>query len=343
MATGARILSSLSRRFHGVTIPLGKRIRAKDKNLRAGIIGLDTSHAVAFAKLLNNPLVRRELAGCRIIAAYPQGSPDIPSSVSRVPEYTSQVQSLGIRIVDSIEALLEHVDVVFLETNDGRMHLEQVIPVLESGKPVFIDKPVAGSFADAVAIYTAAWHHQVPVFSSSSLRYSEVAQVLRGGTIGEVVGCDAYSPCDLEETHPDLFWYGIHGVEILFTVMGSGCRRVTRVSNEGTDMVVGTWADGRVGTFRGIRGGHQGYGCTVFGSKGIVPIRCRAGIRPLLVDILRFFRTGMPPLAYEATLEIYNFMDAADRSKQRGGVQVELANLPDFNKQRLPISRKVGE
>ena len=152
---------------------------AAPKELRAGIIGLDTSHAIAFTKLLNDTTAKDRVEGCRVVAAYPKGSPEIKSSVERVPEYTKQVKELGVEIVDSIDSLIAKVDVVFLETNDGRPHLEQVLPVLKAHKPVFIDKPIAGSLADAVAIFDAANQHKVPVFSSSSLRFAEGAQALR--------------------------------------------------------------------------------------------------------------------------------------------------------------------
>ncbi|MFM8584364.1 MAG: Gfo/Idh/MocA family oxidoreductase, partial [Planctomycetaceae bacterium] len=183
------------------------------KIIRVGIIGLDTSHATAFTQILNDPNAKEDVARCKVVAAYPKGSPDIASSTSRVPGYIEEVKKHGVEIVDSIEALVAKVDAVLLETNDGRPHLEQILPVLKAGKPVFIDKPIAGSLTDAVAIFEAARHYKVPVFSSSSLRYSSGAQAIRRGeTVGEVRGCDAYSPCSLEATHPELFWYGIHGV-----------------------------------------------------------------------------------------------------------------------------------
>ena len=297
------------------------------KELRAGILGLDTSHAIAFTKLLNDTTAKDRVEGCRVVAAYPKGSPDIKSSVERVPEYTKQVKELGVEIVDSIESLIAKVDVVFLETNDGRPHLEQVLPVLKARKPVFIDKPIAGSLADAVAIFDAANRNSVPVFSSSSLRFAEGAQALRDGKVGDVVGCDSYSPSPLEETHPDLFWYGIHGVETLFTVMGAGCESVQRVNTPGTDVVVGTWKGGRVGTFRGIRAGSSGYGGTAFGSKGIAQVGPYGGYRPLLVEVVKFFETGVAPVSQEETLEIYAFMEAADESKRRGGATVTLESM----------------
>ena len=291
---------------------------------RVGIIGLDTSHSVAFTKLLNAPDAGADLEGYRVVAAYPKGSPDIESSVRRVPGYTEEVTKLGVQIVASIPELLKKVDVVLLETNDGRPHLEQATLVLKAGKRLFIDKPVAASLAEVVAIYEAAQRYKVPVFSSSSLRYMASAQAVVAGKVGKVLGADAYSPAHLEKTHPDLFWYGIHGVETLYTVMGRGCKSVVRVHTADTDVVVGTWEDGRVGTFRGTRSGKSEYGGTAFGENGTAVLGPYDGYGPLLVQIIRFFGTGVPPVPPEETLEIYAFMEAADESKRQGGVPVTL-------------------
>ncbi len=297
------------------------------KQLRAGIIGLDTSHVIAFTKILNAADVKPELSGCRIVAAYPHGSPDIESSTSRIPKYTAQIQKLGVEIVDSIEMLLTKVDVVFLETNDGRPHLKQAMKVFRAGKPVFIDKPVAGSLRDAIIIYEQARRLNVPLFSCSSLRFSREVVKMRDGAVGEIIGCDAFSPCPLEPTHPDLFWYGIHGVETLFTVMGPGCENVVRIKTEGSDVAVGQWGDGRIGTFRGIRSSRRGNGGTAFGTKGIQTFGRPDRFEPMLIEIIKFFRTGKPPVSAEETLEIYAFMEAADESWKKGGIPVSLKQV----------------
>ena len=302
--------------------------RGDDKVLRAGMIGLDTSHVAAFSQLLNGPQATGDLAGVKIVAAFSGGSPDIPSSADRVAGYTKQLSEMGVEIVGSIEALLPKVDVVFLESVDGRPHLEQAMPVLRAKKPVFIDKPVAGTLADAVAIFQLAQKWEVPCFSSSSLRFSSGIIGMRNDPrVGEVRGCEARGPCHLEPHHPDLFWYGIHGVETLFTIMGTGCESVSRVHSEGTDFVAGRWKDGRVGTFRGVRDGAQDYGATVFGSKGIVQSGGYDGYQPLVVEIVKFFKTGKPPVSAEETLEIYAFMEAADASKLQGGAPVTIESV----------------
>jgi len=296
--------------------------------LKVGIIGLDTSHATAFTALLNDPKALPDVANCRVVAAYPQGSPDIESSTSRVPSYIEAVKKHDVEIVDSIAELLKRVDCVLLETNDGRPHLEQALPVFQARKPVFIDKPLAGTLDDAIALFAAAKKYDCPMFSSSSLRYAKGAQELRNGAIGDVLGCDAYSPCSLEKTHPDLYWYGIHGCETLFTVMGKGCESVSRISTPDFELAAGQWSDGRIGTFRGIRAkGASGYGGTAFGSKGIREIGKFDGYRPLAVEIIKMFRTKVVPLDPAETLEIYAFMEAADESKRRGGAPVKLAEV----------------
>ena len=286
---------------------------------KVGMIGLDTSHSIAFTKEFNNPDAGPEFGGYKVVAAYPRGSYDIESSYSRIPKYTEEMQALGVKIVDSIETLLSMVDVVMLETNDGRLHLEQALPVLKAGKTMFIDKPMTASLSDAIIIFEKAKHFGVPIFSCSSLRYVENAQKAVNGEIGKIVGATTYSPCTIEKTHPDLYWYGIHGVETLFTVMGTGCRQVTRVHTEGTDVAVGIWEDGRVGTFIGMRTGKPAYGGTAFGETGNLELSPYPGYNPMLLEVVKFFQTGIVPVKAEDTLEILAFMEAADESKQLGG------------------------
>ena len=307
---------------------------ASAQNIRAGIIGLDTSHVLAFSKTLNETPQKPEVMGCRMVAAYPKGSPDIESSVARVPEYTEKVKALGVEIVPTIDALLDKVDVVFIETNDGRPHLEQLLPCLEAHKPVYIDKPIAGSLSDAIKIFDAAKKARVPIFSSSSLRFGKNTQTVRAGSVGKVASAETFSPASLEKTHPDLFWYGIHGVESLFTVMGTGCQSVKRSQTaDGKIEVTGTWAGGRKGVFRE----NKGYGGKAIGEKGEAEVGKYDGYDPLLFAIVQFFRNGIAPVSPEETLEIYAFMEAADESKRRGGAEVTLAEV--MEKARLVASK----
>jgi hypothetical protein len=296
--------------------------------VRIGIIGLDTSHSIAFTDIIHELEGEEERAGFRVTTAYPYGSRTVESSYSRIPGYIDDIKERGVEVVDSIRELLDQVDVVLLETNDGHPRLEQALQVMETGKTMFIDKPVAASLEDTIAIMEASKRYEVPIFSSSSLRYIDHAHEVRyDNKIGRVTGADVFSTATIEPTHPDLFWYGIHGVEIMFTVMGTGCREVTRRKSEGTDIAVGDWGDGRFGTFRGIRDGRGGYGGTAFGENEILTLGPYTGYRPLVSEILQFFRSGVSPVDLDETLEIYAFMEAADESKRRNGDPVDVSEV----------------
>jgi hypothetical protein len=316
---GAGVLANVPFRGFAATAPkAGKRI---------GIIGLDTSHSTSFTALLNDPATGDRFKGYKVVAAWPYGSRDIETSTSRIPDYSKQVQAKGVQIVQSIPELLAMVDVVLLETNDGRLHREQAIEVIQAGKTMFIDKPIANSMADAVAIFDLAKKKNVPIFSSSSLRYTEgIEDILNGKKIGKILAADAYSPAKLEKTHIDFYWYGIHGVEMLFTAMGAGCKTVTRFYQNDMDLVVGVWEDGRIGTFRGTRAGKALYGGTIFGETGNANYGAYSYER-LLNKIIDFFETGIAPVPAASTLEICAFIEAAQKSKLNGGKPVEMGDI----------------
>jgi predicted dehydrogenase len=316
-----------------ILIALSPAAQAQQKVFRIGIIGLDTSHVTAFTKFINDPAKNN---GCKVVAGYPGGSPDVESSASRVEKFTEELRDkYDMEIVDSIEELCQKVDGVLLESVDGRPHLKQAKPVIAAKKPLFIDKPMAGNLADVLEIFRLANENNVPCWSSSSLRYAPaIVEMKETDTVGQVLGCDVFSPCSLEEHHPDLYWYGVHGVEMLFTVMGTGCETVRRVQTKDCEFVVGIWKGGRVGTYRGIRTGKSAYGVTILGTKAIVQSDKYGGYEPLVDEIIKFFKTGKVPVPQEETIEIFAFMSAADESKVKGGAAVSIPEIIEKAKMR---------
>lgn len=289
------------------------------------MIGLDTSHVPAFARLMNSGT-----GPVRITAAVPAGNPEFPLSRDRVVGYTAEVRELGVQIVDSIDELLRCVDGVMLQSVDGRQHLEQVQPVFAAGCPVFIDKPLAASLDDVLAIALLGRQHNVPWFTASAMRYTAGYPELRDNPgIGRIVGCDVYGQCKVMPGHPDLFWYGVHGVDLLYSLLGPGCESLTAVQTEYTEQITGIWSDGRVGTFRGIREetGKPGWGTTVFGESDIRHVNAAYDYEPLVGEISRFFETGRSPVSVEEMIEVFRFLAAAEWSKQDGGSSVPLSEF----------------
>jgi len=294
--------------------------------LRVGIIGCDTSHVPEFTELLNNPQAKGHVAGAKVIAAFKGGSKDIESSWSRVEGYTKTLQEKhAVRIYNNIEEMCRDVDAVLLESLDGRPHLEQARPVIKARKPLFIDKPMAGSLHDVIEIFSLAKEAHVPVFSSSALRFTKATQSARNGSAaGKIVYAETYGSCEREPHHPDLFWYGVHGIEALYTILGRGCDTVQRgTTPEGKIEVRGVWSGGRQGIFREDKSFHG----LARGEKGQIAAGAFDGYEPLVVEIIRFFQTGVAPVAPEETVEIFAFMEAADESKRQGGKPVKIGDL----------------
>jgi hypothetical protein len=293
---------------------------------RIGMLGLDTGHCMAFTQSLNAADAGDKYRGYRVTAACPNGTELVEEWKKQIPKITEDIRGQGVEIVDSIDALLKKVDVVLMTCIDGNKHLELAMPVLKAGKPLFIDKPFTASYRDAAVIVEAAKKYGTPMFSSSSLRYLYGIENVSEQT-GQITGASAYSPAYIEPHHPDLFWYGIHGVEILFTVMGTGCKSVRRIYTPNTDIVAGVWDDGRVGEYRGTRKGFHGYGVTVFGEKSNVLLCKDEGYIPLLAKIAEFYDTKQAPFPVEQTLEIVAFMEAADESKRQNGAEIDMKTI----------------
>jgi predicted dehydrogenase len=312
--------------------------------IKVGVLGLDNYQAVAFTQLFHDPKATGDLAGIKVVAAFPAGSPDIEESVRELPKWTKDIQNYKVAIVDLVPKLLGQVDAVMVMSLDGRAHLEQVKAVIKAGKPVYIGRPLSASLADAIEMYRMAKEHNVPIFSCSQHRFSPGFIGMRNHEdVGKVLGCDVYGGCPREPHHPDLFWHAIHGVETLYTIMGPGCVSVTRASTDIADVVTGTWKDGRVGTYRGIRKGQPKYSATVFGDKGVSPAGIYGhgvplkGVVPtndrymayeaLAIEIGKFFKTRKPPVSPDETIELFAFMEAAEESKRQNGAPVKLETV----------------
>jgi virulence factor len=294
--------------------------------IKLGMLDFDSSHCVEFTKRLNHVDIAESqwVQGAKVVLACAGESKLSPE---RIPGYTEQMKKFGVPLVGKPQEMLGKVDAMLIESVDGSVHLERARPFLEAGIPCFIDKPFTCSVREAKAIIDLAAKKKVPLFSSSSLRYApEVVQYLAEPGHGPIAGCMVWGPASEHERNPGLFHYGIHAVEMLYTIMGPGCLSVTNSKEQGAEVVTGHWKDGRLGTIRGIRSGASGFGFTTFAAKGIKSSEVGTGLiyRELLKQVVRFFETGKSPVAPSETLEIMAFIEAANSSGQNHGSLVTL-------------------
>ncbi|MCC6415922.1 MAG: Gfo/Idh/MocA family oxidoreductase [Opitutaceae bacterium] len=305
---------------------------SKFPELKLGLVGLDTSHVIVFSDEFNNPGAKHHIEGARVVAAFPGGSPDLPSSIDRVPGYTKDLrEKYGVQIMDSIEAVVAASDAILHTSLDGRTHVAQFrrIAAAGPGKPVFVDKPFALSTAEAKEIFAIAQQHGCPIFTSSSLRFTgALTRVVTPETRPTVRGAQFHGPATFEKTNPGFYWYGIHPIEMLYTAMGPGCRSVRCVGLENHDSIVGVWDGGRIGTVQTNRTGNYAYLGLVHFEKTSAVINVQAetkGFFTCLAEvILEFFRTGVPPVSAAETIELIRFIEAANESRAHGGREVPL-------------------
>jgi predicted dehydrogenase len=324
-------MTNLLRLSLGVIVSL-VALRAQPE-IKIGFLGLDTSHAPAFASLFNDPANKAHVAGARVVCAFPGGSPDLEASWSRVKGYTAEVRDkYGVTIVDTVAEVVARSDAIIILSVDGRAHLPFARAVFPSGKSVFIDKPLGANLREVLAIARLAEETKTPLFSASSLRYSPGVQKLRTADIGKMLGAISYGPAALEPHHTDFYWYGIHATEALYTVMGTGCVTVSRVHTAATDVATGVWADGRTGVVYGYRDGKSLYRVTVFGTTAVRDQEDGHDYAPLLKEVVEFFRTRQSPVPIAETIELMAFMEAADESKRQSGAQVSLKDVIARNK-----------
>jgi hypothetical protein len=296
--------------------------------LRIGVIGVDTSHAEQFTMRLNDPANPNHVPGGRVVLACPAGSPDLPESISRLPEFTAILRDkYGVRIVDSIAALCAEVDAVMLLSLDGRPHLQQAKEVMTFNKPLFVDKPVAATLPDIVEMYRLAKQLNVPLMSASALRWFQGVVEVANARPTPPQAAISWGPAPSLPHHPDLYFYAIHATEALFTVMGTGCQTVTRTTTPAASVVTGTWNDNRCGTLHAL---HQlpmhsnAYKLVRFDGTEVFEQKAQGDYTPMLREVIKFFETKTAPVSPAQTLEIYGFLQAAEDSRQLGGIPVSV-------------------
>ncbi len=295
-----------------------------DDGLRIGLIGLDTSHVEGFGKFLHDTDHPFYIPDGKITVAFPGGSPDFELSYSRVDKYTKLLkETYGVKMVDSLEEVANSSDAIMITSVDGRVHLEQFMAIVEYRKPIFIDKPFTLDTESAKQIMEKAKEHGTPIMSCSPLRYDESLSIaLEDDTKGEIIGADCYGPMELQDTQPGLFWYGIHSVEMLYTILGEGCKKVTSYTNDDHDFVVGEWENGRIGTVRGNREGNREFGSTIhrkegtqFSNSGLSKVSFHARQNKKIID---FMKSRKPDFDSKITIEITRFIEAANESRKSG-------------------------
>ncbi|GAB5562866.1 MAG: Gfo/Idh/MocA family oxidoreductase [Synoicihabitans sp.] len=301
--------------------------------IKIGIVGLDSSHAPKYTELLQDTSHPHHVSGGRIVAAYAGGSDNWELSYARLPGFRAEMADrFDVPIHDSIEAVAEASDALMILSVDGRVHRAQfeTVTTAAPGKPIYVDKPLACAKSEAQAMAGRAAASDTPVFSSSVWRFAPGVIKAQAAMAG---GSQKAKLHGMWPLHPGLHgwaFYGVHHIELLYALMGSGCERV-RCENEGShETITGYWPHGRTGTITTDHEKETPFAGEITGGDGQpLALDLEVTISELysafLTKALEFFRGDPVPVPLTETCETIAFLESAWRSRESAG---EVMPLP---------------
>lgn len=281
--------------------------------IKIGILGSDNSHALAFAKLCNIPDENGKYAydDIRITAIY--GRDDDP-------EHTKQVAAEGKIefIAQKPEEFMGKVDAVMVVYRKGSYHVPEILPFIEAGYPVWIDKPVASSIEDIEKLKNAVIKNNALVTGGSTVKYAPQITALKNDILsdvyGKVMGVSFNFPGDFESQYDGVFFYGPHNVEMMMGALGYDVKsvNVTKLSNNRFTAVVNYAECQAVLNYVPCRS----YYVTVFGDKKTdsVPLDISTVYKEGFSRFAEMLYTKKLPLSLDELVMPIYVLDAMDKS-----------------------------
>lgn len=288
------------------------------KEIKIGMVGLDTSHSVAFTRCLQAPdcAPEQHVSGARVVACMRFETPF--QGKEGLDDRQKQLEGWGVKVTESFEEAVADCDAIMLEINDPAYHVEYFQKCTELGKPIFLDKPMADNIANARLIAKMAKDAGLRVFSASSLRFiPALAQAIE--EVGEPKYVSTYGPLGKAPAGSSIVWYGVHAFEMLERAMGLGAKSVfARKDSVGVVAIV-DYEEGKRGVVE-LTEGAGSYGGSVRSENKAVPFSAdNAPFYTLeLVEVVKFFAGAESPVTLEDALEVTAMLDAAERSVNSG-------------------------
>ena len=288
------------------------------KEIKVALIGLDTSHTIEFAKRIQaaDCPPDQKISGLKVTACLRFSTPF--QNEDGLNARQKQLEGWGIRVTTDFDEAVKGCDAIMLEINDASYHLEYFKRCATSGKPIFLDKPLADNIENGLEIVRLAKENKVNVISASSLRFDEnlinaCVEMPRPTLV------NVYGPLGIAPAGSSIVWYGVHTFEMLEKAMGKGAACITvRADGAGVVAIV-DYPDKRRGIAELTKGAWI-YGGTLRDSKTAISYSVAAGnlyVR-IMKEVEKFFRTGESGFSLEDTVEVMAMLDAAERSFRSG-------------------------
>ena len=178
---------------------------------KIAILGCENSHADTFLNFIYNTDGYRDV---EVVGVY-----------SNEPEAMKKLnEKYGVSMLENYDDAVGKVDGLIVTARHGDLHYEYAKPYIESGIPMFIDKPVTIKESEAISFMQELKAGGVRVCGGSSLKHDYNAKALKKekeeGTDGKTLGGFVRAPIDMASVYGGLYFYAPHLVEVVSEIFG---------------------------------------------------------------------------------------------------------------------------
>lgn len=233
--------------------------------------------------------------------------------------------SLIEHVVDHPEEVIGKVDAVIIATDDGDDHVRRARPFIEAGLPVFVDKPLATNTGDLRQFIQWKTDGRA-LLSTSGMRYAPEMRLSESQRemLGEFRWVTSFT-CKTWER------YGIHALEAVYPLVGTGFVSVLTLHQDGSDVVHVRHESGCQVTLAAIHDAYGSFGAVhLYGTKGQLALSLKdtySAFRAQLLAFVEMVRTGEPPFFFQQTVELMAIIIAGIRSREQGGAVIFVRDI----------------
>ncbi len=177
---------------------------------KVAILGCENSHAANFLKVIQNENIQDvEIVG--VFSEFDGAAEELH-------------ERFGVPVAESYDAFVGQIDGLIITARNGDNHYKYAKPYLDSGIPLFIDKPITNTEEDAREFMQILKDRNIPVSGGSTLKHAESTRELKAliasGEQGQPIGGYVRAPMNIDSEHGGFFFYSQHLVQIMWELFG---------------------------------------------------------------------------------------------------------------------------
>ena len=228
-------------------------------------------------------------------------------------------------IVEDPKDVIGEVDAVLVATDIGSEHVERCRPFVEANVPIFVDKPLCDNFSD-LKIFQQWIDEGKPIISSSAMRYCKEYEPYHQSTyeLGDLRYINVTMAKSWEK-------YGIHALETLYPIVGPGFTSIQNLGDKNRNIVHLHHSKGIDINIANVFDMIGGFGLvSLVGTKSGIQIKSNDtfyAFKKQLESYVHYLRTGVKLVPWEETKELMQLVAAGIKSREEGGIKINLSEV----------------